>query len=183
MSSFLIASALVIGTIVLMEFFAWWAHKYIMHGWGWNWHKSHHEPHDDTLEKNDLYAVVFAAVAILLFWVGSHIWFVWWVAVGITCYGALYFVAHDGLVHHRWPFRHVPKRGYLKRLYQAHRLHHAVKGKDGCVSFGFIWAPDLDDLKKQLRENANRQDLQFYENESISKQADADPSAGPLKQP
>ncbi len=31
----------------------------------------------------------------------------------------------------RWPFPLQPKRGYLKRLYQAHRLHHAVAGRDG----------------------------------------------------
>jgi beta-carotene 3-hydroxylase len=62
----------------------------------------------------------------------------------------LYFVAHDGLVHQRWPFRYIPRKGYLKRLYQAHRLHHAVDGKDGCVSFGFIYAPPVDELVKEL---------------------------------
>lgn len=163
MSYFLIAIAIVVGTVALMELFAWWAHKYVMHGWGWGWHRSHHEPHDDTFEKNDLYAAVFASVAIALFWIGTTYWVVWWIAVGVTCYGALYFVAHDGLVHHRWPFRHVPKKGYLKRLYQAHRLHHAVKGKDGCVSFGFLWAPSLDSLKEQLRENRKALDLELYD--------------------
>jgi beta-carotene 3-hydroxylase len=63
----------------------------------------------------------------------------------------LYFVAHDGLVHGRWPFRYVPKSGYLKRLYQAHRMHHAVDGKEGAVSFGFLYAPPVDDLKRQLQ--------------------------------
>ena len=78
---------------------------------------------------------------------------------------AIYFMAHDGLVHKRWPFRYVPKRGYLKRLYQAHRLHHAVKGKDGCVSFGFIWSPPVPVLKEQLRRNRKAMDLQMYETE------------------
>lgn len=165
MITFFLALAIVIATIAFMEGFAWWAHKYVMHGWGWGWHRSHHEPHDESFEKNDLYAVVFACVAIFLFWVGTTNWVVWWIAVGITAYGALYFIAHDGLVHHRWPFRYVPKSGYFKRLYQAHRLHHAVKGKDGCVSFGFIWAPALDTLKKQLRENQKDQNLALYESE------------------
>ncbi|MCR9137814.1 MAG: sterol desaturase family protein [Alphaproteobacteria bacterium] len=165
MISFLLALAIVIATVAFMEGFAWWAHKYVMHGWGWGWHRSHHEPHDETFEKNDLYAVVFAGVAIVLFWVGTTNWVIWWIAVGITAYGALYFIAHDGLVHHRWPFRYVPKSGYFKRLYQAHRLHHAVKGKDGCVSFGFIWAPALDTLKQQLRQNQKEQDLTLYESE------------------
>ena len=46
---------------------------------------------------------------------------------------------HDGIVHQRW-FRWVPKRGYAKRLVQAHKLHHATIGKEGGVSFGFVFA-------------------------------------------
>jgi beta-carotene 3-hydroxylase len=68
----------------------------------------------------------------------------------MTAYGALYFVAHDGLVHQRWPFKYVPRRGYFKRLYQAHRMHHAVAGKDGAVSFGFLYAPPVTALKRRL---------------------------------
>ena len=26
-------------SIAGMELFAWWAHKYVMHGWGWGWHR------------------------------------------------------------------------------------------------------------------------------------------------
>jgi len=33
----------------------------------------------------------------------------------------LYLVAHDGLVHKRWPLRRVPRGGYLKRQLQAQR--------------------------------------------------------------
>ncbi|HBW08103.1 MAG TPA: beta-carotene hydroxylase, partial [Pseudomonas sp.] len=44
------------------------------------------------------------------------------------------------------------RNGYLKRLYQAHRMHHAVEGKERCVSFGFLYAPPLPVLKRQLRE-------------------------------
>lgn len=164
--SVITATVTVIATIAAMELFAWWAHKYIMHGWGWGWHRSHHEPHDDMFEKNDLYAVVFASFAILLFWIAAFVWDpLWWIAVGITCYGALYFLAHDGLVHHRWPFKYVPRRGYLKRVYQAHRLHHAVKGKEGCVSFGFLWAPKVEDLKAELRSNREALHLTMYETE------------------
>ena len=35
----------------------------IMHGFGWGWHRDHHEPHDNRLEKNDRFALVGAAVA------------------------------------------------------------------------------------------------------------------------
>jgi beta-carotene 3-hydroxylase len=69
----------------------------------------------------------------------------------MTAYGFLYFVAHDGLVHRRWPFHYVPRRGYLKRLYQAHRMHHAVRGREGAVSFGFLYAPPVATLKRRLQ--------------------------------
>ena len=72
-------------------------------------------------------------------------------AVGVTGYGVLYAVVHDGLVHHRWPFRLTPRHGYAKRLVQAHRLHHATLGRAGAVSFGFLYAPDVRRLKARLR--------------------------------
>lgn len=148
----LTSTLIVIATVAFMEWVAYAAHKYIMHGWGWGWHKSHHEEHDEVFEKNDLYAVVFAGIAIALFALGAAYWPVLTpVAIGVTIYGFLYFVVHDGLVHQRWPFRYIPHRGYMKRLVQAHRMHHAVEGREGCVSFGFLWAPPVDALKDELR--------------------------------
>lgn len=144
---------IVILTIAVMELVACSTHRWIMHGpIGWSWHKSHHENHDHKFEKNDLYGLVFSGLAILLFLTGTWWWpTLWWIAAGMSAYGLIYFVLHDGLVHQRWPFRYIPRRGYLRRLYQAHRLHHAVEGRDDCVSFGFIYAPPLDTLKRQLR--------------------------------
>ncbi len=149
----MIVNALVfIATVIGMEVFAYYAHKYIMHGWGWGWHRSHHEPRTGWFEKNDLYAVVFAGVAIALIALGTRGWHpLEWIGAGMTAYGLLYFIAHDGLVHKRWPFKIVPRSGYLKRLYQAHLMHHAVPGKDRCVSFGFIYAPSVTRLRAQLR--------------------------------
>ena len=43
-----------------------------MHGFGWGWHRSHHEPRTGWFEKNDLYAVVFAGVAIALIYAGTR---------------------------------------------------------------------------------------------------------------
>ena len=147
----LLNTLIVVLTVVFMELFSIVAHKYVMHGFGWGWHKSHHEPRTGWFEKNDLYAVVFAGIAIALIYAGTRGYHpLEWIGAGMTAYGLLYFVAHDGLVHGRWPFRYVPKRGYLKRLYQAHRMHHAVDGKEGAVSFGFLYAPSADSLKQQL---------------------------------
>jgi beta-carotene 3-hydroxylase len=138
-------------TVAAMEFVAWSAHKYIMHGWGWAWHRDHHEPHDNVLEKNDLFGVAGGVVAISLFTYGFvYSPFLWWVAMGITLYGLIYTFIHDGLVHQRF-FRWVPKRGYAKRLVQAHKLHHATVGREGGVSFGFVVAEDPVKLKAKLR--------------------------------
>lgn len=152
MWSVLANTSIVLATVAGMEIFAWWAHKYVMHGWGWGWHRSHHEPANGWFEKNDLYALVFAGVAVVLIALGTSGWWpLQWVGAGMTLYGFLYFVVHDGLVHKRWPWRWVPRTGYAKRLYQAHRLHHAVRGREGCVSFGFLWAPPARRLRAALQ--------------------------------
>ena len=144
------ATFVVILTVFAMEVTAWAAHKYVMHGFGWGWHRSHHEPHDHALEKNDLYAVVFAVLAMILMTIGHAVPAVFWIGMGLLAYGVLYFLLHDVLVHQRWPFRHIPHNGYMKRLVQAHRLHHAVHGRDGGVSFGFLYAKPVKALRAEL---------------------------------
>ena len=144
---------LVIAAFLGMEVFAWYAHKYIMHGWGWRWHKSHHEPTEGVFEKNDLYVVVFSLVVVGMFAVGDLYWKpLMAIASGFTLYGIVYSLFHDGMVHQRWPIRWQPKSGYLKRLVQAHRMHHAVRTREGAVSFGFLYAPDVRKLKKRLKQ-------------------------------
>ena len=154
---FLVPVLIVLATIAAMEWVAWASHKYIMHGWGWGWHRDHHEPHDHMLEKNDLFGLVGAAMSISMFIWGSE-WLLgnaaWvpatWIGLGILGYGFIYTLVHDGLVHQRY-FKWVPKRGYAKRLVQAHKLHHATIGKEGGVSFGFLWARDPAKLKAELK--------------------------------
>lgn len=148
---------IVLATILAMEWVAWACHKYIMHGFGWVWHRDHHEPHDKMLEKNDLYGVVGAAMSISMFMLGSpllageHAWWpATWIGVGILCYGIIYTLVHDGLVHQRY-FRIVPRGGYAKRIVQAHKLHHATIGREGGVSFGFVFAGDPVKLKAELK--------------------------------
>jgi len=148
---------IVLATAAAMEFVAWSSHKYVMHGFGWAWHRDHHEPHDNLLERNDLYALVGAAMSITAFAVGSQLvmgerawWPGTWIGLGILVYGVIYTLIHDGLVHQRY-FRWVPKRGYAKRLVQAHKLHHATIGKEGGVSFGFVVARDPASLKRDLK--------------------------------
>jgi beta-carotene 3-hydroxylase len=150
------AALIVLATIAAMELVAWSSHRYVMHGFGWAWHRDHHEPHHNLLEKNDLFALVGAAMSIAMFALGSP-WVLgaaaWesgtWVGLGILCYGVIYTLIHDGLVHQRY-FRWVPRRGYARRLVQAHKLHHATMSKEGGVSFGFVIARDPAALKREL---------------------------------
>ena len=155
--SVLIPLLIVIATILAMEWVAWASHKYIMHGFGWAWHRDHHEPHDKLLEKNDLFGVVGAVMSISMFALGSPLvlgdsawWPATWIGLGILGYGIIYTLVHDGLVHQRY-FRWVPRSGYAKRIVQAHKLHHATIGKEGGVSFGFVFAGNPARLKAELR--------------------------------
>ena len=153
---------IVVATFLAMEFVAWGSHKYIMHGFGWGWHRDHHEPHDKVLEKNDRYALVGAAMSIAAFALGSPLVMganAWapgtWIGLGILLYGIVYSLIHDGLVHQRY-FHWVPRKGYARRLVQAHRLHHATIGKEGGVSFGFVFARDPVVLKRDLKAQRER---------------------------
>ncbi|MEL7544565.1 MAG: sterol desaturase family protein [Pseudomonadota bacterium] len=149
--------AIFVGTVAAMELVAWSTHKYIMHGALWSLHKSHHAPYDGGFEKNDWFGIFFAGISMSLMVVGLHLWTpAFFIGLGLVGYGAIYLFMHDILVHHRFGFRVVPRGGYLQRVYQAHRLHHAVAEKDGAVSFGFLIAPSITALKEQLRMNRAR---------------------------
>ncbi len=145
------------GTILGMEAVAYAAHRWVMHGPGWALHKSHHRPREGRFELNDLYAVIFALPSILLLLGGVRLgWGDWatWMGAGIAAYGAIYFGFHDVIVHKRVSHRYVARSTYMKRIVQAHRLHHATEGKHGSVSFGFLWAPRAKVLKRQLAESS-----------------------------
>ena len=139
--------------LIGMEGVAWIVHRKLMHGRLWSLHRSHHAEGRHGFEANDWFGVAFAVIAVALFVVGSRPGWrpLWWVAAGMTAYGVLYAVVHDGLVHRRLPFFKTPRSGYLGRLAQAHHLHHATHGKEGAVSFGFLFAPDPDRLRADLR--------------------------------
>lgn len=141
------------GTIMMMEAVAYVAHRWVMHGPGWFLHESHHGHREGRFELNDLYALVFAIPSIVLLLGGVQLgWGVWavWVGAGIAAYGAIYFWFHDVIVHQRIAHRYVARSTYMKRIVQAHRLHHATRGKHDAVSFGFLWAPPADVLKNRL---------------------------------
>jgi len=144
-----------LAALATMELVAYVAHRWVMHGFLWNLHKSHHEPRKGRFEQNDWFAVMGAVPAIILIIWGSLLGFnaAWWIGMGITAYGAIYFGFHDVIVHRRFRHGWNPQQRYLKRIVQAHRLHHVVESKHGTVSFGFLIAPPIRTLKAELEAN------------------------------
>ena len=151
--STLIGLSLFLLTIAAMEGLAYGAHRWVMHGPGWFLHESHHRTRTGPFEYNDLYAVIFAIPSFILLLGGAQYGWWWgctWIGAGIAAYGAIYFGFHDWIVHQRLPGRFVARSTYMKRIVQAHRLHHVVETKEGAVSFGFLVAPRPEVLKVEL---------------------------------
>lgn len=140
----IICALIVVGTFLLWEGVAWFTHKYIMHGVLWKWHKSHHTVHNHTLEKNDLFALVFSLPSVGFFYYFTLVQYNPYmiaVALGILSYGIFYFVFHDIIVHQRLKWRPEKKSRYLQRMIHAHYIHHSKHSKEGCEAFGFLYAP------------------------------------------
>ena len=128
-----------------MEALAWLMHKYLMHGPLWVLHESHHRPRAGRFERNDLFGVFFAVPSIVLVYLGTHGHpAALPVGLGMTAYGFAYFGFHDVIVHRRVSVRFRPAHRYLQRIVRAHLVHHKTTGKEGAVSFGFLWAPGSD---------------------------------------
>ena len=150
---------LFLATVIGMEGFAYAAHRWIMHGPGWFLHASHHTKREGNWELNDLYAAIFAVPSFVLLLGGLQLGW-WpgfaWIGAGIAAYGAIYFGFHDIIVHERIATRYLPKSAYMKRIVQAHRLHHVVETREGNVSFGFLVAPKPEDLKAELKRRGRK---------------------------
>ena len=131
---------IVLAAFLFMEFMAWFTHKYVMHGFLWNLHKDHHIRDGRLFEWNDLFAVFFAAVSIIMLYFGvmAAYDFKFWIGVGIFLYGVAYFLFHDVYVHQRVKmFRNFSNR-YLRATVKAHKEHHTPHTHE---NYGFLIAP------------------------------------------
>lgn len=156
-----ICALLTVGTFLFWEFVAWFTHKYVMHGFLWTWHKSHHTVHNHALEKNDLFGVVFSLPSIALVYHGLTYAnpYTFSIGLGIFLYGLFYLVFHDFIVHQRIKWRPKNRSSYLNRMINAHYVHHAKHSKDNCESFGFLIVPAKYE-KKNLAMKRERQATQ-----------------------
>ncbi len=144
--------AILFGTFLFMEGVAWFTHKYVMHGFMWRWHEDHHHHHDGFFEKNDYFAIVFSIVSVSTIMTGSlvpSLWWLMWLGFGVTLYGVFYFVFHDIIVHRRVKIKFMASNPYLRRIINAHYVHHRVHTKEGAEAFGFLYAPEKYEPKKR----------------------------------
>ena len=141
--SYVIYTCIVLLTILGMEFVAWIAHKYLMHGWLWSWHEDHHKPHHEKhgfFEKNDLFFLVFAVPSALSYIIGlstPQFWLLF-VGIGISIYGLIYFLIHDVYIHRRFKWFRQLDSTYSRAILRAHGAHHSKTGKEDGVSFGLL---------------------------------------------
>ena len=139
--SWIIYVVIGIAAFVFMEGVAWFAHKYIMHGFLWNLHKDHHQPHEGFFEKNDFFFLIFAIPGWLCIQFGwqAEAWWVVSMGIGITFYGLAYFFVHEIIIHQRFKLFTKSNNRYIKAMRWAHKMHHRHLSKEDGESFGMLF--------------------------------------------
>lgn len=145
-----------LATTFFMEFVAWFAHKYVMHGFLWSWHEDHHKPHTvkGFFQKNDLFFLVFAVPSAASYIIGSAVegmFPLFFVGVGISIYGLIYFLIHDVYIHQRFPWFRQLEGWYSQGILRAHGAHHAKQNKEDGESFGLLIV-----ARKYFKKNAEK---------------------------
>ena len=126
-------------TIIAMECLSWFIHKYLFHGPLWFLHKSHHQKAKSFFEWNDLFAALFAALSLYLMYIDRHnLGYRFFIGLGITLYGMIYFVVHDWFVHRRFK-TFKSNNTYLQAVRKAHKIHHKNRGKKEGKAFGLLF--------------------------------------------
>lgn len=125
------------GAFLIMEPLTALAHRAVMHGFGWGWHRDHHNPRPHGFERNDRFPVVFAVIAAALIITGASApaaWFLLPFGIGITLYGLAYAIVHDLAIHGRLgPLR--PRGRWMTFLQSAHAAHH----RTNAAPYGMLW--------------------------------------------
>ena len=135
---------IVLTTFIAMEGVAWLTHKYIMHGLFWFLHEDHHVPNKEkVLEKNDYFFLIFSIPGICFTVFGSldGINYLFFIGLGITLYGFIYFLIHEVFIHQRLKWFRNSNSKYLRALRRAHKVHHKHLGKHHGECFGMLLVP------------------------------------------
>jgi beta-carotene 3-hydroxylase len=129
--------AVAAGAAIAMEPIAALTHRFVMHGRGWAWHRSHHARPADGVQANDRYPMLFAAATMGVMAVGSafpRARALLAAGSGVTIYGAAYVLVHDVCIHGRATGTPFVRGRYLRAVAAAHREHHASNG----APYGFL---------------------------------------------
>ena len=133
-----------LGTFCIMEFMAWFTHKYVMHGFLWSLHKDHHnKDHGSWFERNDAFFIFYAIVSMSFIMLANNtdFWYGWPLGFGILAYGIAYFVVHDIFIHQRFKLLRNANNRYAKGVRRAHKMHHKHLGKEDGECFGMLVVP------------------------------------------
>ncbi len=130
-------------TFCFMEFMAWFAHKYIMHGLMWYFHADHHVHEPGFFERNDIFFLIFAVPSFLCIYTGLNAGgdFRVWIGAGIALYGLCYFLVHDVFIHQRFSWFKRSEHPYFMAIRKAHKVHHKHLGKEDGECFGMLFVP------------------------------------------
>ncbi|MAS68415.1 MAG: sterol desaturase family protein [Flavobacteriaceae bacterium] len=131
-------------TFFVMEFMAWFSHKYVMHGFLWSLHKDHHHKnHNSWFELNDLFFIFYAilSIACVILWGEYGFESGLAIGIGIFVYGLAYFMVHDIFIHQRFKIWRNANNRYARGVRRAHKIHHKHLGKTNGECFGMLWVP------------------------------------------
>jgi beta-carotene 3-hydroxylase len=136
-------TVLTITTFLIMEFIAWFTHKYIMHGPLWNVHLDHHQvDKKKKLQKNDYFFLIFAIPSMMAIILGSmNSNYLLYIGIGIALYGFAYFIVHEIIIHQRIKIFRNSKSRYIRAIKRAHKVHHKNIEKEDGESFGMLLVP------------------------------------------
>lgn len=136
----LIDIGIVLLTIAGMEALSWFIHKYLFHGPLWFIHKTHHQQRHGWFELNDIFSIGFAVLSLWLMWQGRNTYNAgFFIGLGITIYGLIYFVFHDWFIHNRFK-AFKTTNSYLLSIRRAHKIHHKSTEKLPSEEFGLLVA-------------------------------------------
>jgi beta-carotene 3-hydroxylase len=143
-----------LGGFVAMEAVSYATHRWVMHGFGMRWHRSHHRPSTGGLEKNDLFPVFFSSIGFGVFLTASLTSTTWlyWLGGGITAYGAVYLAVHEVYIHRRLACP-IDDRDGLDWLRDSHEIHHLFGGEP----YGMLLPVVKSDLRRRAAERVAEQ--------------------------
>ena len=125
---------------LVMEPVTYAAHRWLMHGLADRLHRSHHvnaaRAVAARIEANDVFPVAFAAVVLAALAAGFNVAGLSMLVpacIGVTAYGAVYFLVHDVYVHRRVALFAAQPR-WLEYLAAEHRRHH----RTGAEPYGML---------------------------------------------